>query len=139
MFIFGEKMIYPKSPRKENPKLLKLARGKPCLMQVAFDCYGVDGSTTVAAHSNELRHGKGKAMKAHDHYSVWACVNCHRWYDESGAGKAEKQKAFEVAHNRQIKEWGKLIGKSKKSSGAAEWALTELFDVAVKDFIKATA
>lgn len=33
------------------------------------------------AHSNQLRHGKGMGIKAHDHYHVSACHNCHMMYD----------------------------------------------------------
>ncbi|MGL4640908.1 MAG: nuclease domain-containing protein, partial [Shewanella sp.] len=132
-------MNYPKNPRKENPALLKLAQGKPCLMHAAYNCLRPDTSTTVAAHSNELRHGKGRGMKAHDHYSVWACVNCHRWYDESGAPKAEKQRAFEAAHDRQIREWGALRGSDKRTTEAVDWALENLFSIAADEFLRAMA
>lgn len=118
---------FPKSPRKQNPALLNLARGKPCIMQITPDCYGVDGSTTVAAHSNELRHGKGRGLKSHDHYSVWACANCHRWYDEGKASKAGKQAAFGAAMHDQVREWVKIAaGGNAKNAKSAQWALDEL-------------
>jgi hypothetical protein len=41
-----------------------------------------EGSTTVAAHSNWGEHGKGKAIKAEDSYSVWACWRCHQMLDQ---------------------------------------------------------
>jgi hypothetical protein len=91
-----------------SPALLAMARGKPCLLTAVHNCLGRDGSTTVAAHSNQSRHGKGMARKADDCYSVWACVNCHSWLDQGNAPKAEKVRAFDVAHTRQVNEWKKV-------------------------------
>ncbi len=73
-------MNYPKEPRQRNPTLLNMAKGEPCLLRVPGVCNG-DSDTTVAAHSNQSAHGKGKAMKAHDWASVWACSACHMWLD----------------------------------------------------------
>ena len=56
-------MSYPKKPRQRNPTLLNMAKGEPCLLRVPGVCNG-DSDTTVAAHSNQSAHGKGKAMKA---------------------------------------------------------------------------
>lgn len=38
--------------------------------------------TVVAAHSNQYRHGKGGALKAHDVFVAWACSDCHRELDQ---------------------------------------------------------
>jgi hypothetical protein len=83
--------------------LLALARGKPCLMLAVEACRG--GDTTVAAHSNQARHGKGMARKADDCYSVWSCAACHSWLDQGKAPKAEKVRAFDAALGRQVKAW----------------------------------
>lgn len=53
-----------------NPALLKLAQGKLCLLSIPKVCNG-NPETTVAAHSNQLIHDKGKGIKAHDWASVW--------------------------------------------------------------------
>lgn len=58
-----------------NPALLKLAQGKLCLLSIPKVCNG-NPETTVAAHSNQLIHDKGKGIKAHDWASVWACSAC---------------------------------------------------------------
>ena len=49
-----------------DPDLLKLAQGQRCLLNVHPYCDDDEGSTTVACHSNELIHGKGKGIKADD-------------------------------------------------------------------------
>ena len=92
-----------------DPHLLKLAKGEKCLLQVADDCLGDEGSTTVAAHSNLMTHGKGKGLKAEDCYTVWACYKCHSIFDQGGGlTKIEKENAFGDAMLRQVQEWQKI-------------------------------
>jgi hypothetical protein len=88
-----------------DPDLLKLAKGEKCLLECHPYCDGDEGSTTVAAHSNELIHGKGKGIKADDCMSVWACYKCHCWLDQGTASKREKAKIFDRAWYRQVNEW----------------------------------
>jgi ferredoxin len=71
-----------------EPKLLKLAKGKPCVM-----CYRDDG-TVVAAHSNLLEHGKGMAMKAHDCMTAWLCMTCHSMVDQGKHLTKEEKRMF---------------------------------------------
>ena len=114
---------YPKSPRKENPHLLAMAKGKPCLLMCVERCQLDYGQTTVAAHQNE---GKGKGVKRHDYMSVWGCEPCHTWYDQSGAPLAEKRRAFNAAHARQVEEWRKIAESPTAKHAdrlAALWAL----------------
>jgi Protein of unknown function (DUF1364) len=107
----------PKQPRERNPALLELARDKDCLLRVVQCRPG----TTVAAHSNWAMHGKAKAMKAHDYYTVWACSSCHNWLDSSySATLEEKKAAFLAAHERQIEAW------KQDGSKPALWALERL-------------
>ena len=124
-------MMFPKSPRQENRALLDLARGQPCLLRIV-PCAGPE--TTVAAHSNWMEHGKGKSMKAHDFYSVWACCRCHDALDSSQRLSAdEKKSAFAHGHIRQMLEWKTIVdlklGKPKDIK-AAKWALDELKKIA---------
>lgn len=58
-----------------NRALLNLAKDAPCM-----NC-GAQNGTTVAAHSNSLRHGKGRGIKAHDSYIAFLCFECHRLMD----------------------------------------------------------
>jgi hypothetical protein len=51
------------------------ARDEPCIV-----C-GTDG-TTVWAHSNEVEHGKGMGIKAHDLLGLYLCATCHGAYDQ---------------------------------------------------------
>ena len=89
--------------------LLKLAKGEKCLLQIADDFLGDEGSTTVAAHSNLMMHGKAKGLKAEDCYSVWACYKCHSIFDQGGVfTREEKADLFSDALLRQVEEWGKI-------------------------------
>ncbi len=92
-----------------DPNLLKLAKGEKCLLQISDDCMGDEGSTTVAAHSNLIEHGKGKSLKAEDCFTVWSCHNCHSLFDQGGSfSKEEKRDIFYAALLRQIEEWRKI-------------------------------
>ena len=55
--------------------------------------------TVVAAHSNQLLHGKGMGIKAHDCYIAWACSACHAAIDQGNMSKEDKlyywQQGFE--------------------------------------------
>ncbi len=121
-------MSYAKVPAKRNPALLAMAKGKHCLLVVTPFCRGIDGSTTVAAHSNSAAHGKGKSLKADDTYSVWACVVCHTWLDQGDASREEREQAFLVGHQRQLKAWKDIaenIMAKPKEVEAARWALKQ--------------
>jgi hypothetical protein len=121
---------YQKTTAKRNPALLKMAQGKPCLLQVR--CDGSPSDTTVAAHSNSQKHGKGMGRKADDQYTVWACARCHTWLDSSySATGEERQAAFEAGHKRQVKEWQKMLNVPMScmvtsERNAAQWALEQL-------------
>lgn len=92
-----------------DDNLLKLAKGEKCLLQIADDCLGDEGSTTVAAHSNLMAHGKGKGLKAEDCYTVWACHRCHSLFDQGGSfSRKIKEDLFFEALLRQIEEWRKI-------------------------------
>lgn len=74
-----------------NPKLRALAKDMPCVL-----CHRQDG-TTVWAHSNDSRHGKGTGLKAHDVFGAALCFECHTALD-SGAGlRATKRDIFQEA------------------------------------------
>lgn len=79
-------------------------RSRPVLdLAYEFDCYlrfpGIcEGGTGEPAHSNQAKHGKGGAMKAHDCYHVPACRACHRHLDQGGGlTREERREAWEAA------------------------------------------
>ena len=43
---------------------------------------GTRDGTIVAAHSNQLRDGKGKGIKAHDYRIAALCFKCHYNLDQ---------------------------------------------------------
>lgn len=119
----------PKTPRREIPHLLAMARGRPCLLRVRGVC-NHDPATTVAAHSNWREHGgKGGARKADDCYSAWACSACHAWLDQGGADGELKKVTFMLAHLSQVAHWRAIaadITSKPRDRAAALLALEHL-------------
>ncbi len=80
-----------------DKKLLEAVREAPCM-----HC-GVQDGTVVAAHSNQLRDGKGKAIKAHDYRIAALCFKCHYELDQgSRLNKSERVNMWEDAHRATI-------------------------------------
>jgi hypothetical protein len=80
-----------------NKALLEVVRESPCQM-----CGAKDG-TVCAAHSNRLRDGKGKAIKAHDFRIAALCYRCHSRIDQGAdMSKEERMEAWEEAHRATI-------------------------------------
>lgn len=85
-----------------NRKLLDLAYQFPCMLQLP-GCEG--GDSGEPAHSNQAKHGKGGAMKAHDCFHVPACRACHVQLDQGGRlTKEERREAWEAAFWRYLPE-----------------------------------
>lgn len=80
-----------------DARILRAVRESPCQM-----CGAQDG-TVVAAHSNQLRDGKGKGIKAHDYRIAALCFRCHAEIDQgSKMTKEERLEAWEDAHRKTI-------------------------------------
>jgi cytochrome c553 len=88
-------------------RLLEIVRDAPCMV-----CFIQDG-TVVAAHSNQLRDGKGRSMKSHDFRIAAMCYRCHTRCDQGAdLSKAERVEMWEEAHRATI-AWLFLNGKLK--------------------------
>ena len=79
-----------------NQKLLEAVRGSPCQ-----NCGTSDG-TVVAAHSNQLRDGKGRGLKAHDYRIAALCFTCHANVDQGMLSREEKREIWEESHRKTI-------------------------------------
>ena len=78
-------------------KLLDVIRQSPC------QACGREDGTIVAAHSNQLRDGKGRGIKAHDYRIAALCHACHSEIDQgTKLSKAERIETWEEAHRRTI-------------------------------------
>ena len=75
-----------------NQKLLEAVRDFPCQI-----CGAEDG-TVVAAHSNQMRHGKGRGIKAHDYAIAALCYRCHMEIDQGKSSREDKFTAWNEAH-----------------------------------------
>ena len=84
-----------------NAKLLRAVREAPCMM-----C-GIQDGTVVAAHSNQLRDGKGRGIKAHDYRIAALCYRCHAEYDQ---GKTmNKTEKIDFAYRNNAKTLRRLL------------------------------
>ena len=64
---------------------------------------GIQDGTVVAAHSNQLRDGKGRGLKAHDYRVAALCYACHMELDQgSNLSKQERIDMWEQAHRKTI-------------------------------------
>ena len=80
-----------------NKKLLEILRQSPCQ-----NCGKQDG-TVCAAHSNQLRDGKGRSLKSHDYRSAALCFRCHSNLDQGyQMDKEERRELWEEAHRKTI-------------------------------------
>lgn len=80
-----------------NKKLLELVRQSPCQ-----HCGAQDG-TVVAAHSNQLRDGKGRGIKAHDYRIAALCFTCHADLDQGAQlSREERLNMWEEAHRKTV-------------------------------------
>jgi hypothetical protein len=80
-----------------NDKLLKLAQHSSCQI-----C-GIEDGTVVSAHSNQLRDGKGRGLKAHDYRIAFLCHHCHSNLDQgTELTKQERMNIWDEAHRKTI-------------------------------------
>jgi hypothetical protein len=57
----------------------------------------------VAAHSNQMRDGKGRSLKAHDYRIAALCFTCHAEIDQGNKmSREERLNAWENAHRKTI-------------------------------------
>lgn len=57
----------------------------------------------MAAHSNQLRDGKGKGLKAHDYRTASLCFTCHAELDQGKSmSRQERIEMWEEAHRNTI-------------------------------------
>jgi ferredoxin len=66
-------------------------------------CGQYNDGTVVGAHSNSLRDGKGKGIKAHDYRVAAMCHTCHMELDQGNKmSKDERREMWEEAHRKTI-------------------------------------
>jgi len=80
-----------------NKNLLEIVRESQCQ-----NCGTQDG-TVVAAHSNQLKDGKGRGIKAHDYRIAALCHTCHMELDQGkNLSREQRIELWEDAHRRTI-------------------------------------
>jgi hypothetical protein len=82
-----------------NKKLLELAN--EC--DTCHSCGSYSRGTIVAAHSNQLRDGKGRGIKAADYRIAYLCFNCHQQLDQGkDLSREQRVDKWEEAHRKTI-------------------------------------
>lgn len=82
-----------------NKRLLREAQFHPCQY-----CDADDG-TIVAAHSNQLIHGKGMGIKAHDCFIAYLCDRDHSIVDgrsHPNIKQETREEIWTIAHRNTI-------------------------------------
>jgi len=80
-----------------SDKLLKAVRDCPCQSCGAMD------DTIVAAHSTQMRDGKGRGLKADDYRIAALCYKCHAELDQGkNMSREERLNMWENAHRATI-------------------------------------
>lgn len=87
-------------------KITQSAKGERCMIQIPGVCND-DPATTIWAHSNELRHGKGMGKKSHDIFGAYSCSACHSVVDghmprSKYMTLAEVREYFRFGHDRSL-------------------------------------
>lgn len=79
-----------------------LCHGQQCYLRFPGICRN-NPDTVVPAHSNQLKHGKGKGLKANDLMTVPACFWCHYELDQGNRfTKQQKIARWDLGYDR----WG---------------------------------
>lgn len=82
-----------------NPKLLKAAQDCPECMH----CGKHNEGDVVAAHSNQLKDGHGRGIKAQDYRIAYLCFACHYAVDQGkDMSKVERREMWDEAHRKTI-------------------------------------
>lgn len=122
------KPLRQRKPKADKPKraareaedkhLMDLCRGQCCYLRLpGIVCTPVD--TVVGCHSNQLIHGKGGKLKAHNRYTVPGCAACHRELDQGMRfTKAEKFSFWDAAYERWEPDRKILLEAESKTAGA---------------------
>lgn len=84
-----------------NKTILSLANQSPRCMS----CLAPNRGQVVAAHSNQIKHGKGIGIKAHDHKIAYLCKHCHHEIDNGNRlSKQERIDMWQEAHEKTL-DW----------------------------------
>ena len=84
----------------QDRKLLDLAQGAPCFLQLGAK--GCGANPSVPCHSDMLRHGRGIGHKSNAVFAVSGCPACHAVFDRAHLGKAGYEEAWLRAHERYL-------------------------------------
>lgn len=71
----------------------QLCYGQRCYLRMPGVCRDL-ADTVVPCHSNQLRHGKGRGLKADDAMTVPGCFWCHQQLDQGARYTYEQKLGF---------------------------------------------
>lgn len=117
----GQAKIRRVKPKAHKPKraareaedrdLMDLCHGQACYLLVP-GIFRHDTETTVPCHSNQVTHGKGGSLKAHNRFTVPGCHACHAEIDQGMRfTKAEKFAIWDAAYARWETDRSQMLNK----------------------------
>ena len=97
---------FKKKRAKRRPiaqrRFAEACRGEPCYLLIP-GAPSHDRETVVDCHSNQLKHGKGWAIKAADEKTVPGCAWCHHQLDQGNRlSKDERRAYWDAAYARWV-------------------------------------
>lgn len=93
-------------------KVDRLCHGRDCYLQIPGVCTN-NPETVVPCHSNQLKHGKGKGIKADDEKTVPGCYACHYELDQGkNLSKQERRDYWDAAYDRWRMDRERLMAKN---------------------------
>lgn len=120
----GDAQLARTPMKKRRPKRRPMAerryalacRGEPCYLLIP-GAPSHDMDTVVDCHSNQLKHGKGGAIKAADEKTVPGCAWCHHAIDQGNwLTKEQRRDYWDDAYRRWLPVRAvKLAGKGDAS------------------------
>jgi hypothetical protein len=102
-----ERVEAPKRAPVRSEELRVAYRLIPCqcpYIGVPDSICGKEDGTVCCAHSNQLRHGKGRGQKADDNRGAAMCSACHITIDQGSIlTKQERADMWDIAHARSVR------------------------------------
>jgi predicted Fe-S protein YdhL (DUF1289 family) len=100
-------------PQRPDKHLADMCHGQDCYAQIQDLCRN-NRETVVPMHSNQLKHGKGKGIKAPDKMTCPGCDLCHHEIDQGNRfTKEEKFAIWDAAYAKWLPVRARLLEQHK--------------------------
>lgn len=99
---------YKPESEREGREYALACYGEPCYLRIDRIC---THANVVPCHSNQIKHGKGKGLKAKDEFTVPGCECCHYELDQGRTlTKDQRRDIWDGAYLRWAPRRAKKMG-----------------------------